>query len=335
MGRRNGRSLIMKTFFIRFFKGVAMGAANVIPGVSGGTIALITNIYEELIDSLKSFNLNAFQLLVKGQFQALHSQLNLNFLVPIILGIVVSILSLAKLFDYLLIEFPAHTWAYFFGLVLASVYYVGLKVKEWNWKIILILILGTIIALTISFVSASPTEDSSYFYIFICGLIGICGMILPGLSGSYILMLMGNYHLLMVKSINSISEFVQALASGNLTTFLTSPNFELLIYFIIFLIGSVVGLISFSNIISWVFNKYHDATLALLTGFVFGSLSIIWPWKKEIFSNEVIDRHGEPLLLGYERYLPSVLGLNEIFVLVFMLIGVLSIIVVEYLAKQE
>ena len=312
-----------------------MGAANVIPGVSGGTIALITNIYEELIDSLKSFNLNAFQLLVKGQFQALHSQLNLNFLVPIILGIVVSILSLAKLFDYLLIEFPAHTWAYFFGLVLASVYYVGLKVKEWNWKIILILILGTIIALTISFVSPSPTEDSSYFYIFICGLIGICGMILPGLSGSYILMLMGNYHLLMVKSINSISEFVQALASGNLTTFLTSSNFELLIYFIIFLIGSVVGLISFSNIISWVFNKYHDATLALLTGFVFGSLSIIWPWKKEIFSNEVIDRHGEPLLLGYERYLPSVWGLNEIFVLVFMLIGVLSIIVVEYLAKQE
>lgn len=325
----------MKTFFIRFFKGVAMGAANVIPGVSGGTIALITNIYEELIDSLKSFNLNAFQLLVKGQFQALHSQLNLNFLVPIILGIVVSILSLAKLFDYLLIEFPAHTWAYFFGLVLASVYYVGLKVKEWNWKIILILILGTIIALTISFVSPSPTEDSSYFYIFICGLIGICGMILPGLSGSYILMLMGNYHLLMVKSINSISEFVQALASGNLTTFLTSPNFELLIYFIIFLIGSVVGLIAFSNIISWVFNKYHDATLALLTGFVFGSLSIIWPWKKEIFSNEVIDRHGEPLLLGYERYLPSVWGLNEIFVLVFMLIGVLSIIVIEYLAKQE
>jgi putative membrane protein len=325
----------MKTFFIRFFKGVAMGAANVIPGVSGGTIALITNIYEELIDSLKSFNLNAFQLLVKGQFQALHSQLNLNFLVPIILGIVVSILSLAKLFDYLLIEFPAHTWAYFFGLVLASVYYIGLKVKEWNWKIILILILGTIIALTISFVSPSPTEDSSYFYIFICGLIGICGMILPGLSGSYILMLMGNYHLLMVKSINSISEFVQALASGNLTTFLASPNFELLIYFIIFLIGSVVGLIAFSNIISWVFNKYHDATLALLTGFVFGSLSIIWPWKKEIFSSEVIDRHGEPLLLGYERYLPSVWGLNEIFVLVFMLIGVLSIIVVEYLAKQE
>ena len=335
MGRRISSTLIMKTFFIRLLKGLSMGAANVIPGVSGGTIALITNIYEELIDSLKSFNLSAFKLLLKGQFKTLHAQLNLNFLIPILLGIIFSILSLAKLFDYLLVEYPAHTWAYFFGLVFASVYYVGLKINEWNWKVITILIIGTAAALTISFVSPSPTENTSYFYIFICGLIGICGMILPGLSGSYILMLMGNYHLLMVKSINSISNFIQALASGNLSTYLASPDFDLLIYFFIFLIGSVVGLIAFSNVISWVFRKYHDATLALLTGFVFGSLSIIWPWKKEIFSSEIINRHGEPLLLGYERYFPSMWGLNEIFVLAFMIIGVLSIIFVEYLAKQE
>ncbi|NDG52133.1 MAG: DUF368 domain-containing protein [Flavobacteriia bacterium] len=325
----------MKTFFIRLFKGVAMGAANVIPGVSGGTIALITNIYEELIDSLKSFNLNALKLILKGQFKTLNTQLNLNFIIPIMLGIVLSILSLAKLFDYLLVEYPAHTWAYFFGLVLASVYYVGLKVKHWDWKIIAILIIGALVALTVSFVSPSPTENTSYFYIFICGLIGICGMILPGLSGSYILMLMGNYHLLMVKSINSISEFAQALLSDNLSTFLSSSEFDLLIYFLIFLIGSVVGLIVFSNIISWIFNKYHDATLALLTGFVFGSLSIIWPWKKEIFSSEIIDRHGEPLLVGYERYFPDIWGVNELFVVVMMLIGVLSIVFVEYLAKQE
>ena len=312
-----------------------MGAANVIPGVSGGTIALITNIYEELIDSLKSFNLNALKLIFKGQFKTLHSQLNLNFLIPIMLGIVLSILSLAKLFDFLLVEFPAHTWAFFFGLVLASVYYVGLKIKEWNWKIVTILIIGIVAALSISFVSPSPTENTSYIYIFICGLIGICGMILPGLSGSYILMLMGNYHLLMVKSINSISEFIKALASGNMSEFIAGPQLELLVYFIVFLIGSVVGLVAFSNIISWIFNKYHDATLALLTGFVFGSLSIIWPWKKEIFSSEIIDRHGEPLLVGYERYFPDVWGVNEVFVVVMMLIGVLSIILVEYSAKQE
>ena len=335
MAKRSHNAVIMKTFIIRLFKGVAMGAANVIPGVSGGTIALITNIYEELIDSLKSFNLNALKLIFKGQFKTLHSQLNLNFLIPIMLGIVLGILSLAKLFDYLLVEYPAHTWAYFFGLVLASVYYVGLKVKHWDWKIIAILLIGALVALTVSFVSPSPTENTSYFYIFICGLIGICGMILPGLSGSYILMLMGNYHLLMVKSINSISEFAQALISGNLSAFLSSSEFDLLIYFLIFLIGSVVGLVAFSNIISWIFNKYHDATLALLTGFVFGSLSIIWPWKKEIFSSEIIDRHGEPLLVGYERYFPDIWGVNELFVVVMMLIGVLSIVFVEYLAKQE
>ena len=126
MARRSRNAIIMKTFIMRLFKGVAMGAANVIPGVSGGTIALITNIYEELIDSLKSFNLNALKLILKGQFKTLHSQLNLNFLIPIMLGIVLSILSLAKLFDYLLVEYPAHTWAYFFGLVLASVYYLSL-----------------------------------------------------------------------------------------------------------------------------------------------------------------------------------------------------------------
>ncbi|MBF45115.1 MAG: DUF368 domain-containing protein [Flavobacteriales bacterium] len=325
----------MKTFIIRLFKGVAMGAANVIPGVSGGTIALITNIYEELIESLKSFDLSAIKLILKGHFKTLNKQLNLDFLLPIILGIVLSILSLAKLFDYLLVEYPEHTWAYFFGLVLASVYYVGLKIKYWDWKIIVILITGALVALTVSFVSPSPSENTSYFYIFICGLIGICGMILPGLSGSYILMLMGNYHLLMVKSINSFSEFAQALISGNLSAFFSSSEFDLLIYFLIFLIGSVIGLVAFSNIISLIINKYHDETLALLTGFVFGSLSIIWPWKKVIYSSEIIDRHGEPLLLGYDRYFPNVWGVNELFVVIVMLIGVFSIVFVEYLAKQE
>ena len=157
----------MKTFLIRLFKGVAMGAANVIPGVSGGTIALVTNIYEELIESLKSFNLSALKLIFKSKFKVLYSKLNLNFLIPVMLGIVLSILSLAKLFDYLLVEYTAHTWAYFFGLVLASVYYVGLKVKQWDWKIIAILIIGTLIALTVSFASPSPAENTSHLYIFI------------------------------------------------------------------------------------------------------------------------------------------------------------------------
>lgn len=324
----------MKIFFNRLFKGIAMGAANVIPGVSGGTIALVTNIYEELIDSLKSFNLGVIKLLFKGHFKTLNNKLNLNFLLPIMFGIVLSILSLAKLLDYSLNKYPEHTWAYFFGLVLASVYYVGQKIKFWNWKIMTTLILGALIAFIISFISPSPSENTSYFYIFICGLIGVCGMILPGLSGSYILMLMGNYHLLMVKSINSISEFTKALLNGNLSVYISSSEFDLLIYFLIFLIGSVIGLVAFSNIISVILNKYHDATIAILTGFIFGSLNIIWPWKKEISSIEILDRQGNPLIIGYERYFPDLWGINEFFVVLIMIIGILSIVFVEHLAKK-
>ena len=325
----------MKIFFNRLFKGIAMGAANVIPGVSGGTIALVTNIYEELIDSLKSFNLGVIKLLFKGNFKTLNNQLNLNFLFPIMFGIVLSILSLAKLLDYSLNEYPEHTWAYFFGLVLASVYYVGQKIKFWNWKIITTLTLGTLIAFIISFISPSPSENTSYFYIFICGLIGVCGMILPGLSGSYILMLMGNYHLLMVKSINSISEFTKALVNGNLSVYISSSEFDLLIYFLIFLVGSVIGLIAFSNIISIIFNKYHDATIAILTGFIFGSLNIIWPWKNKIFHQTLKDRNGDLIILGYENYFPKNFDSSEFWSLLFLIIGFISIIVIEILAKNH
>jgi putative membrane protein len=325
----------MPNFLILCLKGLAMGAANVVPGVSGGTIALITNIYQEFIHSLKSFNANSLKLLLKGHFKELYQQLNIKFLLPIFLGIVFSIISLAKLFDYLLVHFPSHTWAYFFGLVLASIYPIGKKIKNWNGIIILFFAIGITIAFTLSFLSPSPTENTSILYIFLCGVIGICGMILPGLSGSYILMLMGNYHLLMVKSINSISLFIIALLNGEWTTFIKGPNGELLFYFIIFLLGSLIGIILFSNLIAWVFNKYHDQTLSLLTGFVFGSLSIIWPWKKEQYHIDILDRHGKPLLIGYERFIPKEWGITEIGVIGFMIVGVITIVLVEYLAHDK
>ena len=332
---RNDKSLNMRNFIILCIKGLAMGAANVVPGVSGGTIALITNIYQEFIHSLKLFNTEALSLLIKGKFKELYQYLNLKFILPIFFGIIFSIISLAKLFDYLLVHFPSHTWAYFFGLVLASIYPIAKKIKKWNASIIILFTIGILIASTLSFLTPSTLENTSIFYIFLCGAIGVCGMILPGLSGSYILMLMGNYHLLMVKSINSISLFVIALLNGELNTFFKGPNGELLFYFIIFLMGSILGIILFSNLIAWVFNKYHDQTLSLLTGFVFGSLSIIWPWKKELFNFDILDRHGEPLLIGYERFLPSQWGSSEITVLGIMIIGILTIILVEYLAHDK
>lgn len=313
-----------------------MGAANVIPGVSGGTIALITNIYEDLIDAIKSFDWQAANLLLNGRFKEFSNHINLPFLLAVMLGILISIFSISKLFGYLLTEYPVQIWAYFFGLVLASVYFVGRTVSEWNWKNISLLLLGTGIALAISFVNPAPTENTNYFFIFICGIIGICGMILPGLSGSYILMLLGNYQLLMVTSISSLFDFLKAIVSGNWEVLNQHPEMaNHLMYVLLFLLGSIVGMIAFSHLISWIFKKYKNATLALLTGFVFGSLSIIWPWKNELYHSSLLDRHGKAMLIGYERYFPTTWNTNDILGALFIFIGIASIILIEYLANKS
>ena len=326
----------MFRFISLILKGIAMGAANVIPGVSGGTIALITNIYEDFINALKSCNGRAIKLLLTGQFKEFSNHINLPFLAAILLGIFISIFSIAKLFEFLLEEHPTQIWAFFFGLVLASVYYIGKTISNYNCKNILALLIGTAIALAISFLNPAPVENTNYLFIFICGVIGICGMILPGLSGSYILMLLGNYQLLMVTSINSLFDFLKAISTGDWDVLSTHPEMSnQLIYFILFLLGSVIGIITFSHIIAWIFKRYHDATLALLTGFVFGSLSIIWPWKKELFHSDLIDRNGESMLIGYQRYLPESLTASDVWVIVCILLGIACITLIEFLANKS
>ena len=311
-----------------------MGAANVIPGVSGGTIALITNIYEDFINALKSCNGTAIKLLLSGRFKEFSNHINLPFLTAILIGIVISIFSIAKLFEFLLNEYPAQIWGFFFGLVLASIYYIGKTIKNWNWQNIIAILVGASIALTISFLNPASAPNTNYLFIFICGVVGICGMILPGLSGSYILMLMGNYELLMVTSINSLFDFLKGISIGNWD--ILSTNTEIskhLIYFIIFLLGSVIGIIAFSHFIAWIFKRYHDATLALLTGFVFGSLSIIWPWKNEQIDS--LDEKSEPKVIGYERYYPEILTISDVWVIACMLLGIASIVLIEFLANKS
>lgn len=323
-------------FISTTLKGIAMGAANVIPGVSGGTIALITNIYETLINALKSFDRTAAKHLLKGELSALSKHLNLPFLAAIGLGVLISIFSIAKLFDYLLIEHPTQIWAFFFGLVLASVYYVGKTVTDWSWKNIGMLLIGTGIAFAISFLNPAPVENTNYFFIFFCGVIGICGMILPGLSGSYILMLLGNYQLLMVTCINSLSEFIQALAVGKISILKEHTElFNHLIYIVLFTLGSVVGIIAFSHAIAWVFKRYHNTTLALLSGFVFGSLSIIWPWKQPVYHDTLLNRHAEPILTGYERYLPAEWTTDNLWGAACIVLGIASIILIEWIANRS
>lgn len=286
-----------------------MGVANVIPGVSGGTIALITNIYEELINTLRSFDRKALELLFSFKMKELAKHTNLYFLTAIFSGSIVSVFTIASLFEYLFANYPVLIWSLFFGLIVASVIFVGKRVQNWNVKSTIALILGTTVAMSLSFVEPA-TENSNLLFVFICGIIGISGMMLPGLSGSYILILLGNYKLLMV---TAVTELDISLLS-------------------IFFLGSVFGLMSFSHLLSWVLTRYKDATLALLTGFILGSLNIIWPWKQITKSIKIND---EVKIIAYNSNLPAEIDSNTLFAIILMIAGFLLVYLLENSSKNK
>jgi len=298
-----------ESFLSLFIKGAAMGAANVIPGVSGGTIAFITGIYERLIYALKSFNTKAAGFLLKGKLKDFAQYTDLGFLGTLSAGVAVSILSLAKLLEYLFDNYPVLLWAFFFGLILASVYYVGKQVQQWNAATIVALIIGTAIAVGISLLNPAQ-ENTNFWYVFICGIVAICSMILPGLSGSFILIIMGNY-LLILKAI------------GNF-------NFNILLPLGL---GCAVGMVAFSNLLSYIFKRFPDVTIALLTGFILGSLNILWPWKEaaETFTKP----NGEVTVLKYAKVLPNELDLHTLLAIGLIVVGIVSIFFIERLAKPK
>lgn len=296
----------MKELMTVFFKGIAMGAANVIPGVSGGTIALITGVFERLINAIKSFDIKALKLIFKADFKGFAKHTDLVFLISLFLGIGISILSLARLFDFLFHNFPVYIWSFFFGLILASIFFVGKTVSKWSWDVILVFIIGFGLALTITFLTPA-TQNESFLYLIICGIVAACSMILPGLSGSFVLILMGNYQLVMIDAIN---------------------QFRLDILFPV-VIGALLGLIGFSYLLSWVFRKYRNQTIAVLTGFIFGSLGIIWPWKEVItqtFGNE-------EKAIGYNWLMPEINSQFGIAIGI-MIIGIFTIWIMEKMAAK-
>ncbi len=305
----------MKEYFSLFLKGVAMGTANIIPGVSGGTIALIVGIFERLINAIKSFNLIAFKLLLKGDFKGFARHTDLAFLVVLFAGVGFAIVSLARIFDFLFHAYPVYIWSYFFGLILASVYFVGKTVSKWTTSAILSFAVGALIAIAMVFMNPA-TENSNFFYLILCGVAAVCSMILPGLSGSFVLILMGNYQLVAIDSIN------------NLRLDILLPV----------MIGAAFGLLGFSYLLSWIFKKFRDQTIALLTGFILGSLGIIWPWKRAIHmidaAGDMIIKKGEPVVERYMMILPQ---LNlEFFIAVFIVIlGIASIWIIEKQATSD
>ncbi len=287
-------------------KGMAMGIANVIPGVSGGTIALITGIFERLINAIKSFDLKAVKLLFTGNFKEFARYTDLAFIISLFVGVGIAILAIARLFEYLFENYPVYIWSYFFGLILASIYFVGKTIDKWNWGAIIAFVLGTALAIALTFMKPAAQNDNVW-YLILCGIVAICSMILPGLSGSYVLILMGNYQLVAIDAINHL-------------------RFEILIPVAI---GAIVGLIVFSHFLSWLFKKYKNQTLAVLTGFILGSLGIIYPWK-----NPIEQHFGEKIkVVGYDYFIPH-LSMEVIIALGIMLLGIASIWWMESLASK-
>lgn len=267
MGRR------WKDYAFITLKGIAMGAADVVPGVSGGTIAFIVGIYEELLDSIKSINLSNLKLLLQGKIGAFWKSVNGSFLLSLIIGIGISILSLARIITYLLVHQPVLIWSFFFGLVLASTWFVSKDIRQWDWKRILGFLLGGAVAYYVTVATPAETPDHILF-IFLCGMIAICAMILPGISGSFILLLLGKYQYIMeaVKTMDKHSLLVLG----------------------VFACGAAIGITSFSRVLSYALKHYHDTTIAVLAGFMLGSLNKVWPWKETVAgleSNIAPDSH--------------------------------------------
>ncbi len=249
-----GRSI--KDYAMLMLKGMGMGAADVVPGVSGGTIAFIAGIYDELINSIKSINRESLTMLFTGKFKAFAKKINAPFLLALISGIAISVFSLAKLITWLLTEQPILIWAFFFGLVLASTWFVMKDIREWNVKTIPTFIAGAAIAYYITVATPADTP-SNLLFIFCCGAIAICAMILPGISGSFILVLLGKYFYIM----DAVKTFDIVILA-------------------VFGAGAFIGITTFSSVLSSTLRRFRNMTLAMLTGFMLGSLNKVWPWKE-------------------------------------------------------
>lgn len=247
---------LLKDYFLISLKGIAMGAADAVPGVSGGTIAFISGIYEELITSISNVDASLFKTLFKEGFTAFWKKANGNFLLALIIGIAVSLISFTRLAKYLLENHPILIWAFFFGLILASVLIVGKEITKWDTANIITLIIGALVAYYISGLPSMMENDSTVF-LFFAGSLAICAMILPGVSGAFILVILGAY-----------KNAIDALHDFDVKKIVTLSA------------GALLGLLTFSKVLKWLFQKYRDLTLALLTGFIIGSLNKVWPWKK-------------------------------------------------------
>ncbi len=294
---------------------MAMGGADVVPGVSGGTIAFITGIYTELLDSIKAVDADAFRLLFSFKLKDFWKKINGNFLLPLFLGILTSLLSLVQLIKYLLEYEAISLWSFFFGLIIISSLLVLREIKKWNPQVVISMFIGIAIAFWITVTSPSETTEA-YWFIFLSGCIAICAMILPGISGAFLLLILGKYQFI----IDSISNKDIAVIA-------------------VFGLGCIVGILTFARAVSWLLKNYHDLAVALLSGFMIGSLNKVWPWKVALAFR--IDSEGKQVATITENVLPA-----EFFrasgeypmvfqAILFIALGIFIVVLIEKIANRK
>lgn len=322
-----------RTFTDKFWlvlKGLAMGAANKVPGVSGGVVAFVAGFYEEFIGSLQKFNGKALKLLLNGRFRSFWAYINGKFLGLLIFGMLISYFSVSLLLDLALQKQPLLVWSAFFGMIIGSIYYIGKDFEQWNRQMILCTILGVIAGISISLLEPAQENDHLIF-VFFCGIIGVSGMTLPGLSGSFILILLGNYVLLLVDSVNALYKTILDVVTFDFSFVDDPEQVRLLKVLLVFAAGSLTGLVTLSHFLGYLLRNFKNNTNAIILGFIAGSLGVVWPWKKEVYKmidgKVSLDMNGNPILDNYNRFFPSDSTLENILALFFIVVGIFLVVV--------
>jgi len=328
--KSNSLSLILK--------GIIMGAANKVPGVSGGIVAFVMGFYETFIYSLQRFNSKSANLFFRGRFKSFYQYINGRFLSLLFLGMVMSYFSISKLLDYLIGRYELYVWSVFFGMIIGSVIYIYNDYQSWSLKTSLTALIGVAIGIGISLLDPATQNDNLWF-VFFCGVISVTGMALPGFSGSFILILLGNYVLLLVDSVNTLFDTFVFILAGDFGFIADTEHMRLLKVLLVFTLGSMIGLVSISHVLNYVLKRYKNSTLALIMGFITGSLGVVWPWKKTIFKQDdfgetLIDANGARIIENYQRYLPEI-NIHTISLILFIIFGIGVILSLDWYGKKR
>ena len=322
-----------------FLKGIAMGSVNKVPGVSGGIVALIGGFYEEMIYTFQRFNFKALSLLLNGRWRSFYQYINLAFLLWLLAGIVVSYFTTAIALDYFMMQSERNVWACFFGMIIASVYYIKIQIRQWHPSTYGTLLAGLLFGIIVSFSDPIP-ENDHWMYVFFCGIVSVCGMTLPGLSGSYLLILLGNYSLLLVDTVNDVYTIGKELLRGHTTILQETAYQQSLIIIMVFVLGSVVGLVLFSNVLAYLLRYYKNQTLSGIIGFIIGATRSVWPWKDKIYQKDaaghvLFSASGKQKIEAFKTFWPSWEDSTTWVTVACIVLGAGIVIALEWYGKTQ